>query len=323
LIIATGSRSKIPQEVGSLKNIFALRTFDDAKKITLSIKTGMRAIVVGAGLAALSISEALRKNKVKVTMIVRSRLLRSLLEPDLSYYLEKRVRMAGIDVLKGVEVEKFGGKHKIQYAVASGKKIKASLAIIATGVIPNVELAQEAGIRTDKNGIIVDKRACTSDPEIYAAGDCAGTLDFISKQNIYAPVGSIAAQEAKIAGQNVAGNEVFSEGYLRAQYEKVFNMNILSMGHTLERAKRLGIEGDAVKLSPQLKKEDLGMVLTIIVKDQSENIIGIQELSPLQKLVNSFPLYQGLVGKISINELQTGWQDSILAMNETITRKFK
>jgi len=216
LILAVGGHDLVPSiEGANLANVYTLQTFDDALGIHETAGSEKGAIVVGAGPIALSIAESLMKRKIETTMIVRSRVLRTLIEPDLSAKMLERIEAAGITCLLNTEIEAIGGSRNVEYVTVAGKKIATSVIVFGTGIRPSTEMAEQTEIKVGKFGIQVDDHMRTSVPDIYSAGDCTETIDFVAKKRTYMPIGSIAAQEGTIAGANAAGTEMRTDGFLR------------------------------------------------------------------------------------------------------------
>lgn len=312
LIIATGGSAPIPQISGAkLKNVYAIRTFDDAVNLSRIATMGSKAVVVGAGFIGLSIAEALAKRGVDVTLVVRSRILRRSVESDFSSDLKRRIEGCGGHVITGGIVERIGGSRKVKYVEVAGKKIKTSAIVFALGVRPSTELADEAGIKLGKYGIHVDDHMRTSDPEVYAVGDCIETLDKITKEYLYFPIGSVAAAQGTIAGENAVGGDVKSDGFIRAQNERVFGLDVVSMGHTLDEAKRHGINADVVDLDPPIARRSIWMrkypMKFKAVIDRDGRLVGIQALGRKFTPQCTSVLLRAIIERKTLNELRETW----------------
>ncbi len=327
LIIATGGSAPRPQVSGAkLKNVYAFRTFDDAVNLSKIAKVGGKAVVVGAGFIGLSIAEALAKRGADVTLVVRSRILRRSVEPDFSSDLKKRIEDCGVHVITGGVVERIGGSRKVEYVKVVGKKIKTSAVVFALGVRPSTELADKAGIKIGEHGIHVDNHMRTSDHKVYAAGDCTETLDLITRKYLYFPIGSIAAIQGAIAGENAVGGDAKSKGFIRAQNERVFGIDVVSIGHTLDEAKKYGISASLVDLDPPIIKRSLWMrkypVKIKAVVDKGERLIGIQALCRKFSIQYMFaPLWALREGR-TLDELRETWRLPHAAITDFVKMRF-
>jgi len=321
LILATGGHSSTQLVKGNhLKNVFTLRTFKDAIRISEVAGTAKGAVVVGVGFVGLAIAEALNKRGVDTILVVRSRILRGLIEPDLSSYVQKKIRERGVSVLVRAEVDEIGGAESVDYVKVAGEKIEASMVIFAVGVRPSVKLAEEAGIKLGRHGIHVDDRMRTSVPEIYAAGDCVETLDIITKQAIYTPLGGIAARQGTIAGINAAGGDEKLEGFLRAQSDNPFGIEISSVGHGSVAAKALGIEVNVEDMELPL---DIGKRSYLMEKypikakvsvDKAGKVIGAQVVGSDLIAQNAYVLFKAIKQRMTVNELKELWRLPIATM---------
>ena len=245
---------------------------------------GGSCIIVGGGFTALLTANALIKRGVKPTLIVRSRLLRKIVEPDVSEFLENEISKR-CKIIHG-NLEEIIGSTEVQYAKINGKKIRASTIILATGTKPSIELAKDAGIRVNEEGIQVDEKMATDIPHIYAAGDCVATLDFISKKHVYMPLASKAAIEGIIAGCNAAGGKLRRLGFIRSQFERVFDLDIITIGLTLKDAKSLNMKAKELELN-FAKELQKGGIIKMICNDK-DKLIGFQLVARSPSYVQKF-----------------------------------
>lgn len=174
LVIATGSRSAtIPADNQQLEAIFSFRTLDDVNAIERSCDTARRALVVGGGLLGLEAAYGLAKKGIAVTLVHRGNwLLNRQLDPAAGEALRQLMADMHIDFRLGDEVEHFHGDSRVTGArLKSGETLDCDLALIATGISPNMELARESGIHTGQ-AIVVDELMRTSTAHISALGEC-------------------------------------------------------------------------------------------------------------------------------------------------------
>jgi 3-phenylpropionate/trans-cinnamate dioxygenase ferredoxin reductase component len=175
LVIATGSRARTIAAPGvDLPGIFYLRTVDDVEAIRASLKPGRKLVIVGGGYIGLEVAAVMVKSGLDVTVVeMAPTVLARVVDPLVAEYFASVHRKAGVKIENGVAVQGFAGKGRVERVLcADGREFPADIVIIGVGIVPNVELAQAAGLACD-NGIVVDEFARTSDPAIFAAGDCA------------------------------------------------------------------------------------------------------------------------------------------------------
>lgn len=175
LVLATGGRARLLSLPGADKpNVFAVRSIADVHALRPLCQPGKRAAIVGGGFIGLEVAAVLVKLGLQVTVLEGlPRVLARVTVPEVSAFFERVHREAGVDLRTGVQITAFEGGDKVeQVLLGDGSRIATDVVIAGIGQLPNVELAQQAGLAVD-NGIVVDEYARTSDPHIYAAGDCA------------------------------------------------------------------------------------------------------------------------------------------------------
>ena len=176
LIIATGSRPRpLPTPGADLDGVHDLRTLADVERLRPKMVAGRRIVIIGAGYIGLEAAAVARQMDLEVTVIeMAPRVLARVTSPVISEFYTAEHRRQGVTILTGALVSKLEGTAgKVSAAVlADGTRIAADMVLAGIGILPNEELARDAGIACS-NGILVDRDARTSDPLVFAAGDCA------------------------------------------------------------------------------------------------------------------------------------------------------
>lgn len=174
LVLCTGSRPRaLPVAGADLNNVFSLRGIDDAKAISNALPQQGRLVIIGAGYIGLELAASCVAMGLQVTVLEQADrvMARSASEPVSSYY-RTRHEHAGVHIITDVTVAELQGDRQVRkVCAADGRYWFADLVVFGVGAVPNTELAQAAGLSCD-DGIRVDAHGCTSDPNIYAAGDC-------------------------------------------------------------------------------------------------------------------------------------------------------
>jgi 3-phenylpropionate/trans-cinnamate dioxygenase ferredoxin reductase component len=175
LLLTVGSRVKPLDVPGiALGGIHSLRTIEDSLAIERHLRAGAHIMIVGGGWIGLEVASAARKRGARVTVIEFCDRLcaRVLPQGELERYLLDLQNRNGVDVRLNTTVVAFGGASKVEYAaLSSGEEMPVSAVVVGIGVVPTVDTARDAGLETE-NGIVVDQYCRTSDPNIFAAGDC-------------------------------------------------------------------------------------------------------------------------------------------------------
>jgi len=173
LLLATGSRvRRIPVEGENLPGVFYLRGIADVDALRASFAAGKRLAVVGGGYIGLEVAAVAVNHGLKVTVFESlDRLMARAVSPEISSFYESVHRLAGVRIEVKTTVERFEGSDYLGSLRANGQSFPADIALVGIGIVPNVEIAQDGGLAC-ADGIIVDACARTSDPQIFAAGDC-------------------------------------------------------------------------------------------------------------------------------------------------------
>ncbi|MEM6625851.1 MAG: FAD-dependent oxidoreductase [Pseudomonadota bacterium] len=175
LIVALGSRPrKLPSPGADLPQVFDLRTLSDVDKIKPLMTEGAKLVVVGAGYIGLEAAAVARTLGLEVTVLEAApRVLARVTGEDISNFYQDAHRGEGVDIRLNAKLESFEGDDKLTgVKLAGGEVLAADIALVGVGIVPNEEIAADAGLACD-NGIIVDRDARTNDPRVFAAGDCA------------------------------------------------------------------------------------------------------------------------------------------------------
>lgn len=300
-VIATGGRPIIPDIPGAdKKGVCTFTTFQETAEITKMAGRSGNAVVVGAGFIALEIAESLMHKGLKVYFNVRSRILRKLVEPDVSEFLNREFERSGLRMLAGESISEIGGDRLVEYVVFEGEKIPTKLVIMGTGVRPNVSLARRGGIELGPSGAIkVSNKMQTSAPGIFAAGDCAESPDLGTGKFVYSPVGSIGAMAGKIAGVNAAGGNKQTAGFLRAQADEILGLQIYSIGHSSTTAKEVNLQVAVENLQnpgpPKGKSTSDYLRIAKLLTNKPGKIVGGQLVTTRYGSQYAWQLYQAVL----------------------------
>ncbi len=203
LVLATGSSPLLPPlKNRELGNILTVKAIEDAVLLKERAVAGKSACIVGGGLIGLETAEALKQKGMKVSLVeMRGQLLPGVLDPEMASLVEKHLRQNGVEVMTGCRVTGFEGAVGVAKVMTEGGELPADLVVLAPGVTPNTQLAADAGLEIGPTGAIaVDSAMRTSDPAIYACGDCCETTHLVTGRKIYLPLGSTANKQGRVAG---------------------------------------------------------------------------------------------------------------------------
>jgi nitrite reductase (NADH) large subunit len=207
LLLATGTRSRFPKIEGvNLKGVYSFHSLKDASLVKEAVVGLKDAVVIGGGFVGLEAAYALARRKLKVTVIERcSQILPNQMDAIASGIIQKDLEGLGVDFILNETAAAINGNAKVEGVTVSNQVyIPAGMVILATGTSVNKELAQEADLATE-NGILANEFLQTSDPNIYAAGDCIEIQDITSGKRVISATWFNAVLQGKFAGSNMAG----------------------------------------------------------------------------------------------------------------------
>ncbi len=291
LIIATGSLSRMPPVPGvGLSGITPLQSIKDADFLRKVKDEGKikKAVVIGGGLIGIETCEALQLAGIEITVIELLPQLLTFLDWELAKLIENHVKSKGTNVITDNGIAAFIGEEGRLTAVKlqNGAELPCELAVVAIGVRPNVKLAQEAGLKIgETGGILVDEYMQTSDPDIYAVGDCVETINRITGKKVLAPYGDLANLQGRVAGENAASeNCVTFPGTIQTGICKVFDYAAGSTGLSETAAKKLGYEDiiTVINASPDKPGFMSGKLLVtkLIADKKTGRVLGAQCVGP-------------------------------------------
>jgi NAD(P)H-nitrite reductase large subunit len=233
LLIATGGKPFVPP-LNGLQHItyHSFITLEDAQKLKAACEGRHDAVVLGAGLIGLQCAEGLRHLGLNVTVVeMADTVLPMALDAESSQTIAKELADEGIAVYTGDTIDLIMSEDGQPTAckLRSGGKIPCDLVVIAVGVRPNIDLAKDAGITTDR-GIVVNDRMETSVENIYSAGDCAQGPEIVTGMTMPIPVIPVASTQGMVAGNNMAGKRHSYRGGLALNSMQFGGVQIVSYG---------------------------------------------------------------------------------------------
>jgi len=243
LALCTGTVARTLPRASELQGVFSVRTAEDAERIRAAATSGKRVVIVGGGYIGLEVAAVRRAQGLEVTVLeAASRLLARVAHPVVSDYFAALHARHGVTILTGIAgVELLGESTVSGVREGSGRIHPADLVIVGIGVLPELALARDAGLEVD-NGIVVDDYACTSDPHIYAAGDCTWHPSARYGRRLRLESVQNALDQARVAAANICGKQALYDA-LPWFWSDQYNIKLQSAGLLLER-ETLVLRGD-------------------------------------------------------------------------------
>lgn len=208
LIIATGSRPRKLSIPGSdLAGIHYLRTIADVDGIREEMGAGKKIVIVGGGYIGLEVASVCIEADMEVHVLeMEDRILQRVTTPLMSEYYHQLHASRGVHLHVNTQVSGFEGTGRVERVLCGDTGFDADLVIVGIGILPNVELAEAAGIACD-NGIVVNERCETSVPDIYAAGDCCNHPNPVLGRRLRLESVPNAMEQARVSAANICGKD--------------------------------------------------------------------------------------------------------------------
>ena len=235
LLISTGAKPFVPdikglEEAGYL----TLRNIEDMEKISSCIDSDgyKNAVIIGGGFIGLETAENLKHKNINVTIIEKADQVMAPLDPEMASFIHGEIKRRNIALYLNSDITEISnsGKKKI-IKLKSGEVVETDIIIASIGVVPDSELAKNAGLKMSSKGAVeVDEYLKTSDSDIYAAGDVIEIRNAVTGQKALVPLAGPANKQGRTAADNILGREEKYTGTIGTSIMKFFNMTAASTG---------------------------------------------------------------------------------------------
>jgi nitrite reductase (NADH) large subunit len=269
LLLATGSTAFMPPIEGlGLENVLTFRTLEDTRGLLQRAAAGVKAVVIGGGLLGLEAARGLQVRGCDVTVVhLMSTLMERQLDSDGGNYLAGKMEDLGIRVLLGRSTVAIVGDTRVEgVALEDGAVLDADLVVVAAGIRPNVDLAYKAGLTVNR-GVVVNDWMETSDPDIFAVGEC------VEHRGVCYGLVAPLLEQGKVLAATMTGNRgpVYS-GTIPAAKLKIMGVEVFSAGDWSEQhADPVRYEDRALGIYKKLTVRDGKLVGAILVGDTSDS----------------------------------------------------
>jgi NADPH-dependent 2,4-dienoyl-CoA reductase/sulfur reductase-like enzyme len=258
-----------------------VRSITDLSMLRKMSSKGKSAVVVGGGYIGIEVAVVLRQMGLDVSVVeMLPTILMATMEPEFINHVVDLLNENGIRLLTNEKVVEFEHKsdRKVVVKLENGDSIPADLVILSAGVLPNTELAVQAGIKTSRLGIWVDEYMRTSADGVYSCGDCAEKYSFTGRQPTRGEFGTNAVFMARIVAQNILGNNRKFAGVLNANATSVYDWSLGSAGLTKQMAKDAGIDvvtGSSEVLDKYPMMDQVDLIRTkLFFNRENQKLIG-------------------------------------------------
>lgn len=246
LLIATGARPILPDLPGfDRPGVLALKSLDDGRRIKayLADNAVKKVVMLGMGYIALEMAEALRERGIAVTLVKPRPQLLPWMHPDMAAVVQGELEAHDVALLPGQTVTGVQGDRSGLRVLGPELSLDCDMVLVAIGVVPNSEVAADAGLDLGPSGAIaVDRRNRTSVPDIYAAGDCADAFHVVTGQRVWIPLALRANRAGWAVADNVCGMATELPGVAGTAVFKVFDLEVARTGLTAHEAQQAGFD---------------------------------------------------------------------------------
>jgi len=289
LVLAMGaSPVMLPMVPKDSKRITTLKTLHDAIDLRKSLERGeiKKVGIVGGGFIGCELAESFGALwGVDVVLIeAASHILPNILDTEMAYPVEDYLKSEDVKLYTNCPLQEITESEEAVTIKTSQGAFEVDRAVIAVGVRPNGKLAEECGLELGKwGGIVVDDKMTTSDPTIFAAGDCVEMKHMISGKPLQLPLGSLANRQGRIVGSNLGGGDERFRPVVGSAAAKIFDMNVASTGLTEVAATDAGFDTGCVwgtlTDKPDYYPESQNVFLKLVYDKGSGRLLGLQGYS--------------------------------------------
>ncbi len=284
LLLATGSSAIVPDLPGfDLPGVMPMKTLEHGRRIKDFIRNQnvKKTVIIGMGYIALEMCEALHARNIAVEMIKPRPAFLPWMNDKLSNMVKKEIEAHGITLQLGHEVKRIEKSKESLRVICPDLELEAQMVLVAMGVTPNSQLAEEAGLELGPSkAIAVDRGLLTSDSNIYAAGDCADAFHIVTGQRTWIPLALRANRAGWAVADNVTGSKTTLEGVVGTAVFKVLGLEVSRTGLSTVEAERYGFNPVEVIIESRTRAHRHPGSSTIGVQmvgdKKSGRLIGVQ-----------------------------------------------
>ncbi|AHI52685.1 CoA-disulfide reductase [Spiroplasma culicicola] len=286
LVIATGAKPFIPQIEGILlENIHTITTLEDGVILKDKFNNDQninKIAIVGAGFIGLEMTEALKELNKEVYLIeMEERVSPKVFDKEISDLIEDKLKEHDVHLMLNSKVTKIIGDSKVEkICIDDNQEIAVDAVIFAAGFKPNTDFIGDQILKLRNGAILVDQKGKTNIDHVWSAGDCASSKDFITGEDIYSPLATVAAKFARVIADNISNKEAIFSGSIRSAIVRVFDLEIARTGISEVEAKQKAIDIKTVFIKDKdhthYLKGQSDLYLKLIVDVKNNVIIGGQ-----------------------------------------------
>ncbi len=240
LVIATGARAIMPPIPGiDLEGVFPMKEFQDGIDLKKFIETARpkKGVIIGGGYIGVEVTESFRRVGMEVVVVEALPRIMTIMDEDMSEIVAGGMKQNGVEIITSKRVVGLEGDGRVRAVLLDdGTSVKADCVLVSIGVSPRSEIALQAGLELGpRKGIKVDRYLRTSDPDIYASGDCSTVYHRLLCESVYIPLGLTANRQGKMCGENIVaeitgGKPKPFPGIIGTAVTRVFDLEVAKTG---------------------------------------------------------------------------------------------
>jgi NADPH-dependent 2,4-dienoyl-CoA reductase/sulfur reductase-like enzyme len=279
LLFATGTRaSPLNVNCEELEGVLCIHYIENGERVKKMATKIEKIVIIGSGYIGVEMSEAFSRLGKKVILIEKEKKPIPDFDPEIGSILKRKLEEK-VKARFNEEVISIEGKDKVEKVVTDKGKYKCEMVIIAVGEVPNVELAKDLGVKLGKSGAIeTNSRMETNIKGVYAAGDCAETVNIVTGEKDWIPLAAPANKMGYVAGVNIAGYEMEFPGAVRSQLTSFYNLEIGRAGLSEKEALKKGFDpiSATITMKSTAKYIPNGDITIKLVADSNGKVLGVQ-----------------------------------------------
>lgn len=309
LVIATGAKPIIPPIEGvDLEGIYTVRLIEDGLALKKILDKVNKVTIVGGGYIGLELAESFRTVNKKVTLIEMLDHVLPNIDPDMAALIHEELERNGVELKLGEKVVGFEGNGHVKKVLTEKGEYETDIVVLAVGVQPQTELFQNSKLEFGVRGSIkVNDKMQTNIDDIYAVGDVAESIHIVTGKPTWIPLAQTANKMGRVAGSNIAGQEMRFPGVLGTALTKVMGLNVGRTGLSTKEAMEAGFNVRSVKIEARTKANyypgGKKIVVKLIYDEDTKLLLGGQIITPDDPAGRTNVIATALYNKMKVDEL--------------------
>ncbi|AGM25115.1 CoA-disulfide reductase [Spiroplasma chrysopicola] len=315
VVIATGARPIVPNIINvKHPKVFTLTTLEDGvrfKKALATDQTIQKVVVIGAGFIGLEMCETLRHLQKDVTLIeMASNVVAKQYDEEISALIKAELIRNDVEVLLEQQVTEVlvNDKQLVGVKLASGNLVSCDAILLSVGFIPNTSFLQETGLKMLANqAIVVNEQGQTNLDHVWSGGDCATSKNYLTGEDIYSPLATVASKMARVIADNICGKPAKFVGSLQTAIIRVFGVEAVRTGLTTVEAVSKGYDIKNVMIKDKDRTHyvpnQADLTLKLIYDQKNQIILGAQMVGSNQAVLRIYGLVAIIWNKVKVDSI--------------------